>query len=109
MSLTCNVISLTMADTKSSVLYWRYKAFDQSLRTHTGLLRARNFAMLSLLLRQRGLQVIEAQTLDKSQFLSELTLMDRFYNTSESEVNYQCNLKWYHKLLARFARLFGVK
>lgn len=91
------------------MLYWRYKAYDQSLRTHTGLLRAPSFAVLSLLLRQRGLQIIEAHTLNRSQFLSELSLMDRFYNTSESDVNYQRQLKWHHKLLATVARLFGIK
>lgn len=43
--------------------HWRYKAFDHELRIHEGLDQANSFTLLAYQLRQKGLQILTAETI----------------------------------------------
>lgn len=53
------------------IKYWQYRAIDAQLQISEGLAHAPSFLQLSVSLRQRGLQVIQASQVQADQVLAD--------------------------------------
>jgi len=73
------------------MLYWRYRAYDADLRIHNGVVKAVDFVHMAVKLRQGGLQLISASTIDSITYRAELRLeryrglFDNLTNTHDIE------------------------
>jgi hypothetical protein len=56
------------------MIHWRYRAYDHQYRFSEGLSQAANFPELALILRQKGLQIVSAQSISKNDYQAELRL-----------------------------------
>lgn len=54
--------------------YWRYRAYDADLRIHDGVIKAVDFVHMAVAVRQDGLQLIDACTIDQFTYRAELRL-----------------------------------
>jgi len=52
--------------------YWQYRGYNSDYKMEYGVETARSFELLALHLRQRGIALIEAQSISKSQYYSLL-------------------------------------
>jgi type II secretory pathway component PulF len=50
-------------------MQWKYKAYDDSMQTHEGLINGDNVEEIAIMLRQKGLQLIELTSADNSDCL----------------------------------------
>jgi hypothetical protein len=56
------------------VRYWRYRAYDANFRIHDGVTKAADFVHMAVNVRQGGLQLIDAWTIDPATYRAELRL-----------------------------------
>ena len=56
------------------MIHWRYRAYDHQYRFSEGLSQAANFPELAIILRQKGLQIVSAQSISKNDYQAELRL-----------------------------------
>jgi len=56
------------------VRYWRYRAYDANFRIHVGVTKAVDFVHMAVSIRQGGLQLIDACTIDQLTYRAELRL-----------------------------------
>lgn len=54
--------------------YWRYRAYDADFRIHDGVTKAVDFVHMAVNVRQDGLQLINAWTIDQLTYRAELRL-----------------------------------
>ena len=54
--------------------YWRYRAYNAQLEVCDGVMKCPNFVELAIKLRQDGLQLLSASTIDRGTYRAELLL-----------------------------------
>ncbi len=57
--------------------YWQYRGYDSQYKMQYGVETAKSFELLALHLRRRGIALIEAQSISKSQYFSMLKTMPK--------------------------------
>jgi type II secretory pathway component PulF len=62
--------------------YWQYRGYNSQYQIQYGVEAAKSFSMLALHLRQRGISIIEAQSISKSQYLTMLKTIPKTASTA---------------------------
>jgi type II secretory pathway component PulF len=83
---------------------WAYRAINSQLQISDGIAQARSFIELSLLLRQRGLQILEAQEVQPDHVLAirRLENMKKAVTAETwvcSQTNQPKNMGWWKRML----------
>lgn len=95
-----------------SVRYWRYRAYDAELRIHNGIAESVDFGRLAVKLRQDGLQLIGASTIDQGTYRAELRLQKIIQRSQRSEPcipDTKATVSTIRQLVCWLANIFLIK
>ncbi len=66
---------------------WKYRAFDSQFKMVNGIASSQSFEHLALDLRQKGLQIVSATTISRSEYMAELRLQRMKVSTNPQDSN----------------------
>ena len=92
-------------------MQWKYKAFDNSMQTHEGLINGGSVEEIAMLLRQSGLQLIELTTANDfdSSYHRKIDKFKKFRNSYkirdyQKRNPKQLKISWFKKIKELFKR-----
>lgn len=80
--------------------YWQYRGYNGNYQIKYGVETAATFELLALHLRQRGIALIEAQSISKSQYYSML----KTYPKDVTPISMPPKMPWWAKMISWFLR-----
>lgn len=85
--------------------YWKYTAFNERFEETKGIMFCESFTKLALNLRQKGLQVITARKISKSEYLIECRInkmKSNIHNPTKRKRKRKCKLSIIKRILSLF-------
>lgn len=85
--------------------YWKYTAFNERFEKTNGIMFCESFTKLALNLRQKGLQVITARRISKSEYLIECRInkmRSNIYSPIRRDQDQTCKLSIIKRILSLF-------